>query len=294
MTWFGGEANLVGEARLLAVIVAVGVTTGCVQGLDDLGLPDVAREDPALEQIPGMGSVDLEDARRVFHLHDCTRTQLIADGHRPALAPALPEGFELAAEDGEDPRLIVTVTSCQRIETGNRSFPQAQLVTVGTPIATEETSSRRDDGLLVVGAPNTTLAAYLATAGAPAEPIGTVDNVQQQDHGMAERRTLDVDALSHGFEAHLTSVSIGADIPFGVGPAIGHTGWLVGGNDTLIVREGLEVDEVGGLSATLELPAGDALAKWTGNRSTPAHGIETRFDARLGFVPADAEPGSAP
>lgn len=292
---FEGDANLVARRRLVLLLVAVLAASGCLQGLDVM-----PEEGFDLDAVPGMGSVDLSDARAPFELEDCQETHLIADGDPDKLAEAIPEPFTVTQDEKKAGQLIVTIVECAAIHAGNDTFANASYFTVGTPIALPERaadgerselapadgSTTRDDALLAAGSPNTTLTAHLGAAGLPVEAVGTIREERSQDYGIAEQTRYAVETLSHSFDAQVTAVSVEAEVPFGVGPAIGRTAWVVDGNETLELRRGLDVTELGGLSATIEPDPADRLDDLAAERSLAAHGVETRFDARMGTVSA--------
>lgn len=258
------------------------VSAGCMQSI-----PGLNRDELTLEDLPGLGDVDLADARLTLDMENCRQTHLLMAADAPAVDQAASDAFDLARREGNATQLAVTLTRCQSVRVDNTStFQDARLVEVSTPIETSSGGPVRHDEVLAVGSPSTELASHLGAAGLPVAPIQSVEQTNQRSYRIAEQATIDVDGLSYPFEASFTSVTIEAELPFGTATSIGRERWATPGNETVRVETGLNVTEIGGVSATLETRPHSQLAHLLGNTTRSAYGFQARYDARLGVMNA--------
>lgn len=278
---------MAGSRLIPLVAVSLLLASGCVDSL-----PSIEPDGLELEDLPGMGGVDLSDARLTLDLQSCRETHLILRGNTTTVQAKIPGDFQLAQREENEAKLTVTLIHCRQISAGNETTYDVSLLEVTAPIEKKGVSPKRDDALLAIGTNNGTLASRLEEAGLPAISVENVVREQQRSYSIAEQSTLDVDAHGYSFTGQVTAVSIETELPFGTAGSIGRTGWAIDGNDTLEVRRGLNVTDVGGISATLVLPPSGPLADLAGNRTVSAHGFDARYDARMGVVPADAGGGS--
>lgn len=273
------------DGSRLTPLLAVSLlfTSGCIDGL-----PSVQPDGFELEDLPGMGGVDLSDARLKLDLESCRETHLILTGNATAVQAEVPGDFQLAEREENETKLTVSLIHCRQISTGNHTTYDVSLLEVTAPIQNQGVSPKRDDALLAIGTNNETLATRLDEAGLPVKPVENVEREQQRSYRIAEQSTLDVDAGGYSFTGQVTSVSIETELPFGTAGSIGRTGWAIEDNETLEVRRGLNVTDVGGISSTLVLSPSGPLAELAGNRTASAHGFEAHYDARMGVVPEGA------
>lgn len=261
----------------IALCVAT-LTSGCAQSL-----PSMGRDELTVDELPGIEEADLSGAELVVNATGCREVHMLLDGNRSRTAEAV-QPFDLARQDGNRTELAVTVTRCQQLSTPSLDTNETTLIEVSAPIDRDTREPVRDDALLAVMTTNPRLSERLAEVGLPVRELDKFTRDAGQDYSIAEQATVDVDDERYPFESTFTAVSVETELPFGTAGSIGRDRWVQHGNETLTVETGLNVTELGGVSATLETRPGSRMAELWGNTTRSAHGFQASYDARVGVL----------
>lgn len=273
--------------RWLAVVAAVSlVLAGCVN-LDRFSRGPSSPQE-AVDSLPGVGEVDLSDARVQVEGTDCREASLLADANATRVRHRLPANRTPAYGDGDETRLAIVAVRCAEVETAEGSLGPATLLDVSVPVDRPTRQPGRLDQVLWLASDNSRLVGKLGAAGVPVRHASQLELGSQAEYRIAERLSLQAEAGPVDVGGSATAVSVETELPFGTAATIGRDRVVESANGSqLRLEQGLDATEIGGLSATLELGLDTPVAHLVGNTTRSAFGYHARYDVRMGVLPAD-------
>lgn len=298
---------MAGRPTSLVVVLAV-VTAGCVNPGNLL--TGGAGDRITMEDLPGLGELDLADASLQVEGSDCVEAHLFLPANASVARARTPVDLELGERDGNESRIAASVTRCDRwhLENAtadqdasnrtdpsdriNRTIRQATIVELSIPVEPPGQTQGRHDWLLTVLASDLTLVEALAQAGLPARSPAELSVELDRLHEIATRIVVDLDDRTYPADLAVTSVSIETELPFGTASSVGRTRWAPTSEGRVKVETELNVTELGGLSGGLDTRPGSELARLMGNTTQSAYGFQARYDVRWGVIPV--APGEGP